>query len=140
MMGMKTVIYSEPKFIKLPIPILSQISITLKHACSPCHSSQYCSCLRVQLKKMETTGLTVQSRKSHFLCRNLVIAEVDLRVVQLYKMWKKTSGSLSDLPLLGWEESLFLCFCCSITCSSLNQYRGSACKSLLYSFSVVLLC
>lgn len=34
MMGIKTVIYSEPKFIRLPIPILTQMSITLKHAIS----------------------------------------------------------------------------------------------------------
>lgn len=54
------------------------------HLFAVCHSFQYYSCFRVQLKKTETTSL--KSSKSHFLCRSLVVVEVNVRVVQLYRM------------------------------------------------------
>lgn len=81
--------------------------------CSPCSSFQYCSCLRVQLKQMDMISLKVQSRKSHFLCTNLVIVEVNLRVVQVCKMWKKKKWiSLwsSTVGLGGILVSLLLLF------------------------------
>lgn len=99
-MGIKFVIYSKSKFIDFQIPVLTWRSVALKHTTSLLSSSLLpILLLRVQLKKMKMTSPTVQSRNPTSLYRNLVIVESDLRVMQLHKMFKKTGGSLSDLPL-----------------------------------------